>query len=74
MKKKRPAPKRIEGGSFGDMIADARRRSAEADEYVKKTGLCGACKKNPVADGQRRCQPCLDKGRARFIFALKQLR
>ncbi len=70
MKKKKPTPVRIKGQSFGEMIADTKRKAAEAKKYVDETGLCCNCKKNPVVEGQIHCQSCLDK-RERL---LKQLR
>lgn len=62
--------KAIKKALFGEMIAEAREKQLKAAQYVQKTGLCCACKKNPVAEGQLRCQSCLDKTEA----ILKKLR
>lgn len=60
-KKKRPEPKYIKGQTFGEMITEAHQKQAKAEQYVKETGLCCACKKNKVAEGRLRCQECIDK-------------
>ena len=70
--KKRPRPEavRIEGGSFFDMIQADRTKQEQALRYVKETGKCCACKKNPAAGGELRCQKCIDESEK----ILKQLR
>lgn len=70
MKKKKVAPKVIKGMSFDEMIEKGRNKQIKAEEYVKKTGLCCACRENPVDKGQLRCQSCIDKTEE----LLKQLR
>jgi hypothetical protein len=69
-KRPRPEPVRVEGGSFADMIQKARTKQEEAIRYVKETGKCCACKKNPVAKEELRCQECIDESEK----ILKQLR
>lgn len=59
--KPRPEPVRIEACPFAEMIKGARTKQELAIKYVKETGLCCACKKNPVAESQLRCQKCIDK-------------
>jgi hypothetical protein len=55
---------------FGEVLTDINRRHAEQEAYVKATGKCFACKKNPVVPDGLRCQSCLD----RTEEILKQLR
>jgi len=49
--------------SSTEMVADVQKRGAEAVKYVKETGLCCACRKNPVAGSPDplRCEACVDK-------------
>ena len=58
--------------SFAEMVADALKKGVIAMEYVKETGLCCACKKNPVegSPDPLRCKACVDETEK----LLKQLR
>ena len=47
--------------SFPEMLEDVKKRNEEAQKYVAETGLCFACKKNPVRENDIRCQECVDK-------------
>jgi len=47
--------------SFSDVVADAQKRQAEAEEFVKATGKCFACKTNPVVPGTLQCAECVKK-------------
>ena len=57
---------------FDEMIVETQQKAVEAQKYVDETGLCCACKKNPVAGSQDplRCQGCVDETER----LLKQLR
>jgi len=55
---------------FEAVFAEVEREHAEQEKYVKETGKCFACKKNPVAPGQLRCEACVK----RTEEILKQLR
>jgi hypothetical protein len=58
--------------SFDEMMSGVIKKQMEAEEYVSRTGLCCACKKNPVAGSPDpiRCQSCVDEVEG----LLKQLR
>jgi hypothetical protein len=60
----------INAGSFGDMIEKSQRKFEEDLKFVEETGLCHACKKNPVRENDVRCQECVDETER----LLKQLR
>jgi hypothetical protein len=49
--------------SFAEVIADAAKKQQEAAKYVQETGLCCACKKNPVAGSpdSLRCSKCVEE-------------
>jgi hypothetical protein len=55
---------------FGDMLTESRRKYEEDLKFVQETGLCHACKKNPVKENDIRCQECINKSER----ILKQLR
>jgi hypothetical protein len=58
--------------SFGEMIEGIKARGEALEKYVKETGLCCACKKNPVegSPDPLRCKECVDETER----LLKQLR
>jgi hypothetical protein len=43
------------------MISNVEKAQAEREEFVKATGKCITCKKNPVAPGSLRCGECEKK-------------
>jgi hypothetical protein len=47
--------------SFGEAIAEAQAKQAKDMEYVKATGKCCVCKKNPVVPEGLRCAACVKK-------------
>jgi hypothetical protein len=55
---------------FGDMLAESQRKFEEDLKFVTETGLCHACKKNPVKENDIRCQECINESER----ILKQLR
>lgn len=47
--------------SFGDVIKASMKKREEDGRFVKKTGLCASCKKNPVRPGFLDCTKCSRK-------------
>ncbi len=54
-------PIQIKTMTFSEMISEHMKKVEEAQKYVKETGLCSNCKKNPVVEDDLRCQECIDE-------------
>lgn len=65
--------KQVKAMPFEEMVHKADRKWKENKKFVDETGLCSACKKNPVDEelyNTLKCKECIDKTED----ILKQLR
>jgi len=63
-------PERVKGMSFAEMMSDVMTEKSKAIKYVRETGLCFCCKKNPVVENQLECQECIDE-REKLVSQLR---